>query len=253
MTLKPAIYTGTLRHRRFQPHRHEFKYSLFMALIDIDQIPQTMNRSRLSSYNRFNWASFDQRDHFGDPAFTMRRRLQIDAQTQGVEFPDGPVFLLTHLRYLGYCFNPISLYFCYRNGGGGPPVVMAEVNNTYGESRNYWLGPHNALAAGGNSQRFACPKDMYVSPFMKMALDYEFVVTEPTGRLVLHMNTLDRGQTFFDATLTLERQAWTSANLAKALLRQPFMTGKVIAAIHWQALRLYLKGVPVVPHPGVNS
>ncbi len=251
MTLEPAIYTGTLRHRRFQPHRHEFSYSLFMALVDIDRIPETMQRSRLSSYNRFNWASFDQRDHFGDPALTLRRRLQTDAQAQGIQFPDGPVFLLTHLRYLGYCFNPISLFFCYRKEGG-TPLVMAEVNNTYGESRNYWLGPHNVLA-GRNSLRFACPKDMYVSPFMKMALDYEFVVTEPAERLVLHMNTLDQGQTFFDATLALERRAWTSANLAKALLRQPFMTGKVMAAIHWQALRLYLKGVPVVPHPGVNS
>ncbi len=251
MTLEPAIYTGTVRHRRFQPRRHEFSYSLFMAFLDIDRIPETMRRSRLSSYNRLNWAAFDQRDHFGDPGLPLRDRLRRDAWEQGVEFPDGPVFLLTHLRYLGYCFNPISLYFCYGKEGAAP-VVMAEVNSTFGGSRNYWLGPHNALP-GASSLRFACPKALHVSPFMKMALDYEFILTEPADRLVVHLNTLDRGQTFFDATLTLERKAWTSGSLASALARQPFMTGKVIAAIHWQALRLYLKSVPVAAPPEVNS
>jgi uncharacterized protein len=251
MTLEPAIYTGTLRHRRSQPRRHEFVYSLFMAFLDIDRISETMRRSRFSSYNRFNWASFDERDHFGPPELPLRERLRRDARAQGVEFPDGPVFLLTHLRYLGYCFNPISLYFCYGKEGS-VQVVLAEVNSTFGESRNYWLGAHNALP-GQNSLRFACPKSLHVSPFMKMALDYEFVITEPADRLVVHMNTFDHGKMFFDATLALERRAWTSAHLASALLRQPFMTGKVIGAIHWQALRLYLKKIPVVRHPGVSS
>jgi len=250
LNLESSIYTGELRHRRFQPARHEFSYCLFMAFLDIDKIPEVMSRSPFSSYNRFNWASFQQRDHFGDPAASLRDRLRANAATNGVTFPEGPVFLLTNLRYLGYCFNPISLYFCYGKEGAAP-LILAEVNSTFGESHNYWLGPHNALP-GENSLRFGCPKVLHVSPFMQMALDYEFTLTEPAQRLVVHMNTLDQGKTFFDATLTLDRRPWTSANLTLALLQQPFMTGKVIAAIHWEALRLYLKGVPVVRHPGVT-
>src|SRR3954471_6136794 len=95
-----AIYQGTLRHRRFRPARHEFSYSIFMAFLDIDQIPELMNRSAVSSYNRWNWASFDQRDHFGDPSAPLRDRLQADAAAHGIQLPSGPVFLLTHLRYL---------------------------------------------------------------------------------------------------------------------------------------------------------
>ena len=242
-----AIYKGTVRHRRFHPARHEFTYSLFMAFLDIDRIPEVMRRSRFSSHNRWNWASFFENDHFGDPALPLRERLASDAGAQGITLPDGPVFLLTHLRYLGYCFNPISLYFCY-DKAGGLGTILCEVNSTFGESHNYWLGAHNRLP-GGNSLRFHSPKAMHVSPFMGMNLDYEFVFTEPEERLVAHMNTLEGGASFFDATLTLERQPWTGANLAAALAKQPWMTAKVVAAIHWEALRLWWKRVPVHTHP----
>ena len=242
-----ALYTGTIRHRRFHPARHEFSYSLFMALLDIDRIPEVMARSRVSSYNKWNWASFWQRDHFGDASLSLRERLTASAAEHGVAMPDGQVFLLTNLRYLGYCFNPISMYFCY-DRAGNLGTILCEVNSTFGESHNYWLGPHNRLP-GDNSLRFHSPKEMHVSPFMGMNLDYEFVFTSPAERLVAHMSTLDKSASFFDATLTLERSAWTSANLAAALFRQPFMTAKVIAAIHWEALRLWWKRVPVYTHP----
>lgn len=243
--MSPAIYSGTVRHRRFQPAHHQFTYSLFMAFLDVDRIPETMARSRWSSYNRFNWASFHERDHFGDPSQPLRERLRTDAAAHGIEFPDGPVFLLTHLRYLGYCFNPISLFFCYDHDRE-LKAILCEVNSTFGESRNYWLGAHNRLGAG---LKFHSPKKMHVSPFMGMNLDYEFVFTQPAERLVAHMNTLDTGASFFDATLTLDREAWTSANLTKALVKQPWMTAKIIAAIHWEALRLWWKRVPVHTHP----
>ena len=247
MTPEPAIYTGTLRHRRFRPTHHEFTYSLFMAFLDIDRIPETMAASRLSSYNRFNWASFDERDHFGDPAKPLRERLTADAAAHGVPLPDGPIFLLTHLRYLGYCFNPISLFFCY-DRDGHVAAVLAEVNNTFGETRTYWLWSANRRPAE-NSLRFRCPKTLHVSPFMGMNLDYDFVLTEPAERLVAHMNTLEEEHSFFDATLTLDRKPWTPGNLRAALARQPRMSGKVIVGIHFEALRLFLKGTPVFTHP----
>ena len=246
MIPEAAIYTGTLRHRRFRPASHEFRYSLFMALLDIDWIPETMALSPFSSYNRFNWASFCERDHLGDPSLSLRVRLIADAAAHGVPLPEGPVFLLTHLRYLGYCFNPISFFFFY-DSGGNVPVVLAEVHSTFGERRNYWLWSGNR--SDGRGMRFQCPKTMHVSPFMPMELGYDFILTPPEGRLVAHMNTLDGGAPLFDATLTLERQAWTHRALTRAMAAQPWMTAKVIAAIHWEALRLWFKKVPVFTHP----
>jgi DUF1365 family protein len=248
MIPEPGLYTGTLRHRRFRPRAHDFTYNLFMAWLDIDRIPDLMKQSRFTSYNRFNWASFEERDHFGDPSLSLRKRIARDASEHGVALPDGPIFLLTHLRYLGYCFNPISLYFCY-DRTGQVDTVLAEVNSTFGESRNYWLSAHNRQRSE-NSLSYRCPKTMHVSPFMDMNLDYEFVLTRPADKLVAHMNTIEHGtEPLFDATLNLDHRPWTS--LPRALARHPWMTAKVIGAIHWQALRLYLKGVPVFTHPSV--
>jgi DUF1365 family protein len=244
--MSPGIYQGTLRHRRFAPRRHEFTYSLFMVLMDIDDIPSLMRRSRFTSYNSFNWAAFFERDHLRDPERPLRDRLAEDAARNGLTLPPGPIFLLTHLRYFGYCFNPISFYFCQNS------VVAAEVNSTFGERRTYWLGPWNA-SRRTNASRYVCPKDMHVSPFLKMNLEYDFSLTSPDDRFVAHIATLDQGSLLLDATLTLDRHEWTSATITRALIRQPFMTGKVMAAIHWEALRLYLKGIPVQPHPGVRS
>lgn len=224
-----------------------------MVCLDIDHIPELMKKSRWTSYNRFNWASFQERDHFGDPMLSLRQRLENDASSHGILLPDGPIFLVTHLRYLNYCFNPISFYFCYGQDGK-LGAVLAAVNSTFGERHNYWLGAQNQQPSA-NSLRYSCPKMLHVSPFMAMNLDYDFVLTEPKDKFVAHMNTIERdavgetSQCLLDATLTLERQPWTSRNMARALLRHPWMTAKVIGAIHWQALRLFLKRVPVFTHP----
>jgi DUF1365 family protein len=233
----PGVYVGTLRHRRFAPVGHEFTYPLFMVLLDIDRIPALMGASRFTSHNRWNWASFDDRDHFGDPALALRKRLVAGAAGQGIELPDGPIFLLTHLRYLGYCFNPISLFYCYSREGA--------LRNTFGGSHNYWL------RADGTTKGFrsSAGKSLYVSPFMETALDYSFALGPVADRLVAHMNVLKAGSRFFDATLTLSRRPWTARDIRRALFNHPFMTGRVIAGIHWEALRLWWKGVPVVPRP----
>ena len=238
--MQSALYTGTLRHRRFEPVPHGFRYRLFMAFLDIDRIAELMTISRFTSYNHFNWAAFAERDHFGNPALPLRERVLASANANGITLSEGPIFLLTHLRYLGYTFNPISLFYCY-DKQGVVQAVLAEVNSTFGESHNYWL------PAPGNGP-FICPKLMHVSPFMKMQLDYSFALTSPCETLVAHMKTLDKGHSFFDATLSLNRQPWNARTLHRALLAHPWMTLKVIAAIHWQALLLYLKKVPVFKH-----
>lgn len=241
-----ALYLGQLRHRRFHPKPHAFTYSLFMAMLDIDAIPDAMRVSPFTSYNRFNWAAFDERDHLGDPAQPLRARLAASAHDAGLTLPDGPIYLLTHLRYLGYAFNPISFYYCYdRDGRLG--AVLNEVNSTFGEQRAYWIDARAAVRTPAGL-RHRTAKTMHVSPFMDMAMDYEFVLTEPGDSLVAHMNTYlhdqDDARPYFDATLTLSRRDWTRAELHRALVRHPAMTAKVIGAIHWEAARLWLKGVP---------
>lgn len=243
----PGTYLGTLAHRRFTPTRHEFDVPLFMVLLDVDRIPEMMRVSRLASHNGFNWAAFCDRDHFGDPSLPLRRRLELDAAGHGIVLPDGPIFLLAHLRYLGYNFNPVSFFYCY-DRRGRLTNVLAEVNNTFGETRNYWLGSRNEIE-GGRLRKFRETKSMHVSPFMPMEMEYTFGFSEPGDELTVYMNTIDRGEMTFDATLRMEFRAWTAANLRRALVRHPWMTLKVILGIHWQALVLLLKKVPVFTHP----
>ena len=236
-----GLFVGTLRHRRFTPVAHAFTYPLFMALLDVDLIPELMNRSWLTSHNRWNWASFDDRGHLGDPNLPLRERLIVDAAGDGVELPAGRIFLLTHLRYLGYCFNPVSFFYCF-DGAGQLRVVLAEVNNTFGGTHNYWLRPDPA----SRTFRAAAAKAMDVSPFMPIDLEYTFAFTPPADRLVAHMETSRAGAVGFDATLSLERRPWNAAEIRRVLVRHPAMTAKVMAEIHWEAFKLWWKGVPVV-------
>lgn len=236
-----GLFVGTLRHRRFTPVAHAFTYPLFMALLDVERVPELMKRSWLTSHNRWNWASFDDRDHFGDPSRPLRERLIADAARQGIEIPEGPVFLLTHLRYLGYAFNPVSFFYCF-DRAQELRLVLAEVSNTFGGTHNYWLQPDPAA----RTFRSAAAKSLYVSPFMPVDLDYAFAFTTPASRLVAHMQTSRAGAVGFDATLSLERRPWTAAEIRRVLVRYPAMTATVMAQIHWEALRLWWKGVPVV-------
>jgi DUF1365 family protein len=206
-----------------------------------------MNASRLTSYERFNWATFRESDHFGDPGLPLRARLESDAARQGIRLPGGPIFLLTHLRYLGYNFNPISIYYCYTIEGR-LDTLLAEVNSTFGETHNYWLSAGNQIPAA-NSHIYRSPKAIHVSPFMPMNLDYRFVLSTPGEHLVAHMNTFQGEHTGFDATLALRRQPWTAASIRSALIRFPWVTAKVIGAIHWEALKLFCKRAPVYTHP----
>ncbi len=246
--MESGIYTGKLRHRRFTPARHEFTYPLFMVFLDIDRLPELMKISPLAAYNRPNWVSYQERDHFGDPASTLRERISFDAEKNGIVLPRGRVFLLTHLRYLGYNFNPVSFFYCY-DQQDKLQLVMAEVNNTFGETANYWLTPAIERPAGVN-KRYRFSKHFPVSPFLKLGQEYDWTFTSPGERLISHSVSYEDGQGIFDSTLNLERRDWSRAELHRALLRFPWMTAKVISAIHWQAVRLLLKRVPTVRHPG---
>lgn len=220
-----------------------------MVLLDIDRIPELMRASYFTSHNRFNWASFADTDHLGPHDVPFRERLVRDAARAGHVLPDGPVFLLTHLRYLGYCFNPVSFFYCY-DTSGVLQLVLAEVNNTFGGTHRYWLRPE---ANTGRAWRSSAEKRFYVSPFMPPSARYTFAFQEPRERLTVHMTLDGRNeqgvQHALDATLSLEHHAWSHASIRRALVRHPVMTLAVMAGIHWEALRLWWKGLPLVPRP----
>jgi uncharacterized protein len=251
--MESALCVGNIRHRRFTPVKHDFTYPIFMAMLDIDAVAQAMKVSPFSSYNKFNWTAFDERDHFGDPTLTLRQRLAIDAKSQGVNLPDGQIFLLTHLRYCGYIFNPVSFFYCY-DKAQTLQVILAEVNNTFGDSENYWLTSGNEWRSK-KLHRYRDAKRMHVSPFNHLNLDYTFIFNDPQEgkNVMVHMNTIEDGRANLDATLKLERRQWSRKSLHQTLIQYPFMTAKVIARIHWQALKLYLKGAKFYSDPGVRQ
>ena len=247
--MESAIYFGTLRHRRFRPARHEFTYPLFMAYLDVDRIPDLMQVSRLASYNGWNWSSFNETDHFGDARKPLRERLAEDAAQHGVNLPEGRIFLLTHLRYLGYNFNPVSFFYCH-DVDGRLQLIMAEVKNTFGETQNYWLSSACQIGASDTSRSYEFDKTFHVSPFMSMACSYHWTFTSPGASLTVQTNVAENNQSVFDGTLKLARRPWSALWLRYALMRFPWVTAKTVAAIHLEAARLWLKKVPVVHHPG---
>ncbi len=244
-----ALFTGFVRHRRFSPRKHDFTYPVFMALLDVDDLAGSMAVSRLLGYNRFAWAGFDERDHLGDPQRPLRDRLRDDAEAQGHAFPEGRVELLTNLRFWGYCFNPVSYIYAY-DLEGRLALLGAEVTNTPWKERIvYWMRPETEAKAWA----FTVPKAMHVSPFMPMDLSYRWTLTPPGEALKVRMALHQGVDLVFDADLDLARRPWTAREIRRVLLRFPFHTLKVISAIHWEALKLWLKQTPIHTHPSKTA
>lgn len=247
-----AIYEGWVRHRRFRPARHLFGYRLFMMYLDLDELPGLFDRRWLWSARRLNLACFRRADHLGDPRLPLDECVRQLVGDRSGRRPQGPIRLLTHLRYWGYGFNPVSFYFCFDRSDRDLETVVGEVNNTpWGEQHCYVL--HRAMDSGPAPRKcYRFPKAFHVSPFMGMKQDYTWHFTAPGDRLRVHMDNREDGDRLFDATLLLRRREIGARSLARVLVQYPLMTAKVITAIHWQALRLWLKRCPVYPHPPVS-
>lgn len=242
MSVRSAFYEGWVRHRRYAPVPHPFRYPIYMAYADLAELwpldgsaPHHPEVKRLASLIK-------REEHFG--AVDQRlddaaRALVLDRL--GVETA-GPVRMLTHPRQAGYRFNPVSFFYCFDEADTRVEAVISEVHNTP------WGETHLYVQRVGEA-RFA--KEFHVSPFMPMRQSYRWRFTEPGTRLVVHMDSFEEERKMLDATLVMRRRPLEAAERRRLLWKHPFMTHRVIAGIYLQALKLWRKGVRYHPHAKV--
>ena len=238
-----ALYSGTVFHRRLRPKSHRLRYRVFFLLFDIDEIPALCARLRLFSHRGFNLFGFDERDHADGSGGSLRGWVERQLAAAGIDLDGGAIRLLAMPRVLGYGFNPISVWFCYNNDGS-LAALLHEVHNTFGERHTYLIP-----VDPGEPITQSCAKTFHVSPFMAMDMHYDFRVHPPRERLSLTIRGGDANGPLIVAALAARRHDLTDATLLSAFLRTPLLTLKVIGGIHWEALRLWTKGVRLHTHP----
>lgn len=248
--MKSCIYEGTIRHRRFAPVINQFQYPIFLVYLDLSELDRAFDAHPRWSNERFNIATFRRCDHVGDPRMPLDKAVREVVERKTGDRPGGPIRILTHLRYFGYCFNPVSFYYCFDADDREVTHIVAEVHNTP------WLETHCyvfSVAANEHParewRRYRFAKAFHVSPFMDMDIAYDWRFRVPGERIAVHMINHHRGEKLFDASLSLHRRAMDRRTMSRVLRAYPLMTAKVIAAIHWQALRLWWKGAPYFTHP----
>ncbi|HZX25274.1 MAG TPA: DUF1365 domain-containing protein [Woeseiaceae bacterium] len=248
--MQSCIYRGWVRHRRYGEPEHDFRYRLFMVFLDLQELDRLRGRLLLWSARRFAPVRFRRDDHLGDRSRPLDECVRELVAARTGRRPGGRIFLLSHLAYFGHSFNPVSIYYCMGAGDDEMEAVVLEVNNTpWGEQHCYVLaGDSLRPAAGGRRAGF--DKDFHVSPFLPMDMRYQCYFSRPGEMLSVAMNDFQDGELRLQASMVLRRRPLTGRELAVALLRYPFMTLKVVAGIHWEALRLWLKRARYVPHPG---
>lgn len=218
--------------------------------LDLAELPTLFDIHPLWSYERFNLASFRRRDHFGDRTTALDQAVADLVEDRLGRRPNGPIRLLTHLRYYGYCFNPASFYYCYNAADTEVETIVVEIHNTpWRERYCYVLGVDQNEHPVKYWRRHQFAKEFHVSPFIDMNIHYDWRFRVPGDSLQVHMIDYQGGEKLFDASLALRRWEINRSSLNSVLIRYPVMTGKVITLIYWQALRLVLKRTPFFSHP----
>ncbi|MDQ0395804.1 DUF1365 domain-containing protein [Labrys monachus] len=240
-----ALYDGWVKHRRLRPAVHRLRYRVLSVLLDLDEIDALARSSRLFSRNRFNLFSFHDADYGDGTAPGLRSQIASHLAAAGLADAGGAIRVWTMPRILGCAFNPLSVFFCHR-ADGTLAAVLYEVNNTFGQ-RHAYLIP--AAPEAGGVVRQAVAKDFYVSPFMDMALDYAFRLSLPARRLALTITVGDGGGPLLVATHAASRVEWSDGALLRAFLGHPLQMVRVLGGIHWEALRLWIKGMRTRPRP----
>lgn len=241
--MNSCLYECVVMHQRLAPRRHGFRYRLFLLALDLDEIDLVSRRLVCFRRNRFHLFSFHDRDHLtgaGAEGRDIKAVLTAWVRAQGAEVPPGGrILLLSFPRILNYVFNPASFYFCC-DASGAPAWAVVEVENTFRERKPYFI----PYAAAEGRFRARLPKDFYVSPFSPLDLTFDFNLSLPGGRLALRIDDRQDGERVLISSLAGRRTTLTSARLAWFLVKYPLLTVRVMALIHWHALRLWAKGVP---------
>ncbi len=238
-----AVYLGDVVHRRRQPRTHRLRYRVFSMLLRLDELDALDSRHRLFAYNRAGLFSFHDSDHGPGDGSRLQPWIRQQLTAAGLQGIDGPVYLLCYPRMFGYVFNPLSVYYCH-DAEDRLRAIVYEVANTHGERHCYVL----PADPGQGTVRHACRKEFYVSPFLPMECHYRFHTRTPGERLSLLIRESANGAKVLDAWFCGTRRELSDARLLKLALRFPLMTLKIITGIHWEALRLWLKGLPVYRH-----
>lgn len=250
---KSAIYTGEVFHQRFSPKRHGFNYKVFMMYLNLDDLPTLFDSCRLWSYQRRNLAWFKRADYYGNEIVPLKSCIaELVFQATGKRAL-GSICMLTNMRYFGYCFNPVTFYYCFEPDGKTLQAMVSHITNTpWGEDYAY-VHDFTKTDLNGNATAFKFDKTFHVSPFMPMDIDYEWSFSMKDNAVLIHMVNLQGTAQLFNATLDLQRMEITPSRLNRLLISYPFMTLKVIAAIYWNALLLKLKRVPFYSHPELTG
>jgi len=251
--VKSCIYRGTVRHRRTSPVHHEFTYPLFMMYLDLQELPTVFARHWFWSTRAPAPAWFRRADYLGDPDVELSTSVRDEAHRLTGHRPEGPIRMLTHLRYFGYVMNPVTFYYCFAADGERVEVILAQITNTPWNERHTYAVRNSDVPGGSTDRSHSFAKSFHVSPFMAMEQEYTWRFSDPGAGLVVHMENRGGLEKIFDATLRLRREEISGATLAWALLRHPWMTASVAVGIYWQALRLRLKRAPYYDHPHRNA
>lgn len=247
-----ALYTGRVRHRRRGPRPHAFSYRITYVWLDLGELDSVFRGRWFWSTTRRALAWFRRADYLGDPSVPLDVAVRDRVEAATGRRPVGPVRMLSQLRNYGYCFNPVTFYYCYGASGDTVDTIVAEITNTpWGERQSYVLPvPADRVAQTSAAPfEFTFDKTFHVSPFMPMTQTYRWRFGVPGKDVAVHMDNVEDGASVFDATLVLHRETIATASLARVLIRFPASCVRVLAAIYWQALRLWLKRVPFHPHP----
>ncbi|MBI1260799.1 MAG: DUF1365 family protein [Rhizobiales bacterium] len=249
MTDNASLYFGHVFHRRLRPRKHELAYRVFYMLLDLDRLDETARASRLFGYNQARLFSFYDRDHGPGSDKPLRPWVVAQLARGGIEIGNGKISLLTFPRILGYVFVPLSIYYCH-DEAGDLVAILYEVNNTFGDRHSYLI----PVAAGAGSRiAHGCDKALYVSPFVEVKGRYHFKMVRPGDHLSVVIRESDAEGALITAAFTGDAKPFNDAQLARAFVSYPLMTLKVTAAIHWQALKLFIKGVKMVVRPAAPA
>jgi len=243
--LASALFPGYVTHVRRRPRTHRLGYRIYSMLIDLDELDTLGARFRLFSINRFNLFSFHSRDRGDGTGISLRTQVDDALAAAGLAPDGGPIRLLTMPRVLGWSFNPLSIYFCYRRTGE-IAAILYEVDNTFGERHSYLI-PVEEMVAGEIRQ--TCQKGFYVSPFMDMNLTYAFRVKPPGAEFAVAIEVSDDEGTVLSACHRGRRVELSDRALLGAFLAIPLLALNVVAGILWEALKIWLKGVALRAHP----